>query len=187
MLHLLADVGGRLFKADRIVAERNEEQPGDILQRHRMQAELRLMHAELALGRGAERAVEIVGPGVIRAHERARVPLLLAADARAAVPAGVVEGADVPVLAARDDHRVMANRPRDPVAGSRDQAAMARIEPVAPPDAVDVRLEDLRRHVERPGQRAGAAIGAAERFDLIGVVIRMNVQAGHPTSAAEAS
>src|ERR1044072_4982685 len=106
------------------------------------------MHAELPLRGGAQRSLEIVGPGVVRAHERAGVALLLAADARAAVPAGVVEGADLAVLAARKDHRVMADRPRDPVAGSRDQAAVARVEPLAPPDAVDVGVEDFGRCVE---------------------------------------
>src|SRR6185369_9585039 len=103
-----------------------------------MEAELRWVDAKLALGRGTQAAVEIVGPGVIRAHKGAAVSLLLAANARAAVPAGIVEGADVPVVAARDDHRVMADRPGDPVACLRHQAAMARIEPVPPPNAIDV-------------------------------------------------
>src|SRR4029077_18730548 len=122
MPHLLADVRGNAIETDRIVAERDEQEPRNIFQRHRMQRKLRLMHTEFALGRSLQPTVEIVGPGVIRADKGARVSLLLAADSRAAMPAGVVEGAEFAVLAAREDDRVMADRPGDPVAGLRDQA-----------------------------------------------------------------
>ena len=72
--------------------DEDERPPGVDLHGH--EPELRLVEAGLALGarRRAERAVEAVGPGVVRALERLAPPLALA-DERAAVAADVQERA----------------------------------------------------------------------------------------------
>src|ERR1051325_2752959 len=87
------------------------------------------------------------------------------------MPARVVEGANLAVLAAGDDDRVMAERPGDPVAGLRDQAGVPGIKPMAPPDALHVGVEDDRRRIERSRQWAGAAIAMAKGFDPLGIVV----------------
>ena len=88
----------------RVRVDEDERSPGIHLHGH--EPELRLVEALLALGarRRAERAVEAVGPRVIRALERLAPPLALA-DERAAVAADVQERAHRPFLVADDDNR----------------------------------------------------------------------------------
>src|SRR4029077_6018512 len=48
---------------------------------------------------------------------------------------------------------------------------MPGVKPIAPPDAVHVGVEHFGRGVERPLQRAGAAVARAECIDVLGVVV----------------
>ena len=135
------------------------------------------MHAELALGRGLQPPVEIVGPGVIRAHEGAAV---------ARAPRGRCARRDAGRCCGRRGSRRPCPRERitesKPIAqviqspGLRDQAGMAGVEPMAAPDALHVGLEDVGRCIERPLQRPGAAIGGAQGVDLPGIVVVQCVQ-----------
>src|SRR4029453_15942044 len=95
-----------------------------------------------------EAPVAAVDPLVVRAHEAARPPRGLRADDRAPVPADVLEGADAPLVAADDDHRVAADVPREVLAGLADLTGVPREEPRGPPDAFHVRGVDVVVDVE---------------------------------------
>src|SRR5512144_3199614 len=59
--------------------------------------------------RGAQAAVEVIGPGVVVALERLAIAARLAYDLRATVTADVGEGAQRAIFAARDDNGDITN------------------------------------------------------------------------------
>ena len=122
------------------------------------QPELGLVEAGLALGarRGAERAVEAVGPGVVRALERLAPPLALA-DERAAVAADVQERAERAFLVAHDDDRHAARVAGEERARLGDLIGAARVLPGAPEDPLPLEPEHVRIRV--PVERERAAVG----------------------------
>jgi len=65
--------------------------------------------------RAEQRAVEVVGPGVVRALEEARDVPGSGADLRAAMPAHVVEGAQLAVPVATHDERAPGDLDDDEV------------------------------------------------------------------------
>ena len=137
----------------RIRVDEDERPPGIDLHGH--EPELRLVEALLALGaRGrAERAVEAVGPRVIRALERLAPPLALA-DERAAVAADVQERAHRPFLVADDDDRDTGRVGREERAWLGDLIGAARVLPGAPEDPLALEPEHVRVRVPVEGKRA---------------------------------
>src|SRR3546814_13785330 len=84
--------------------ETDEDVAGDRLAVHRLQPVGRGIEGWAHVAREEQTALEVIGPLVVGTDQpRCRSPVLLA-DARAAVAAGVVEGADHAIGAA-DDHR----------------------------------------------------------------------------------
>ena len=107
-----------------------------------------------------EAAVELVGPLVVGADELADRALGLVDEAGAAVAADVVEGADLPVVVAHDDHGVGAELQRHVVARLRHVRLDADKDPVAAEDHVEVEIVDGAAGVEgRVEAVAGAALG----------------------------
>ncbi len=122
------------------------------------ETELRLVDSAVLVTGADQAAVEIVGPLMIGADE----PLCRAfgrrADARAAMPAGIVERADLPVAAADDDDRIVADLQREVVAGRRDLAIMAGEQPVAIEERLEIEPVELGIGIELPVEaHAGAA------------------------------
>ena len=104
-------------------------------------AEVEVAFLVHAAARG-ELAVSRIGPLVIGAHDAPDVPRLGLADFHAAVAARVVERVDPLVIAADEDDRVGVDVEDEVVAGPLDLARVAREEPAAPPDPVEVELVD---------------------------------------------
>ena len=133
--------------------DEHERSPGFHLDRH--EPELRLVEAGLALRarRGAERAVEAVGPGVVRALERLALPLALA-DERAAVAADVQERAERRLLVADDHDRHSPRVAGEERAGLVDLISAACVLPRAPEDPLPLEPEHVRIRVPVEGKRA---------------------------------
>ena len=94
------------------------------------------------LGLGEDQAaVGPVGPLVVGADDVADLAARLLEQPRAAVPADVVEGADLLVVVAQDDHRVRADVDGDVVAGFGDLRLGGAEQPVP-----------ARRSPPRPGR-----------------------------------
>ncbi len=100
------------------------------------------------VGGPEQRAVEPVGPGVIRALDPAgemAAPVL--AEPRAAVAADVEEGAELPVLAADEDEALAGRVEERVVSRGRQGVRAARAEPPLRKDRPGLAREDLRRDV----------------------------------------
>jgi hypothetical protein len=156
--HLRRDRLDGIREIGRVVGEVHEDQAGDVVERHRKQPELGAVDLELALRRRDQLAVEIVGPAVIGADELAGMAMLVVADARAAMAAEIVEGADLAVLAAHHDDHLRADPPGEVVAALWDRAGVAGEQPAAVEDVAQVRLEHLGRGVEGALERAAPIV-----------------------------
>src|SRR3954471_4888215 len=105
-------------------------------------------------GSGDQRPVERVAPGVVGAAQvAAHRALLVVADARAAVPADVVEGAELLVLAADHQQALVGELHPHPVAGPGHAFGASDVDPVAVEDPLLVEGVGLLGVVGRPGQR----------------------------------
>ena len=104
--------------------------------------------------RGHERPVEGVAPRVVGAAQvGAHLALLVVADPGAAVPADVVEGADLLVLAADDQDALAGDLDAQPGAGLGDPFGSPDVDPVAVEDPLRVDRVGLLGVVGHPGQR----------------------------------
>src|SRR3569832_2297067 len=89
-----------------MLREIDEQKPFPVLERHAMQRIILRGEARhlVHLRRIAQRAVEAIAPGVVRAQDRAAERALrLAAQAAATMPAMIVERADRPIEIAQHD------------------------------------------------------------------------------------
>ena len=132
---------GRLRAA---LAETEEDEAHPDLEVERHQPELVLVEVwEGARARGpAQRAVEIVDPAVERTDQRVLAgALLVGHDARAAMPAHIVEGAHHAVLAAHDQRPLADHVHGQIIAGARHVADMPDDLPVIAEDALLLQLQ----------------------------------------------
>jgi hypothetical protein len=113
-------------------------------------------------------AGEVVGPGMVAADQVADRRLLVVDEARAAVAADVVEGADLVVVVAHDRHRGLADIDDHHVAGLRHVGLDADIDPVPPEDDLHVGLEDLGAEIERRRQGVAGATLTQEALQRSG-------------------
>ncbi len=121
----------------------------------------------VAAGGADQAAGEVVGPGMIRADEPLLRPFALH-QRMPAMGADIVEGADLAVLAAGEEHLLIADRGGDVLAGRIQRARVADILPVAHEQGL-LRLPEAgvgigpagqgaaARDVDRTGAFAGAA------------------------------
>ena len=130
------------------------DQAGPLGHRQRGQAVAGLVDLAEVLGRGDAHQLALLGerPAMIRAHEALGVAAPFGGDVGAPVAAGIDEGADHAVLAARDQHR-HARRlegfevPRLRHLGRRRQQQRHALE-----DLLDLRLEDRRVEITGGGK-----------------------------------
>ena len=127
--------------------------------------------------RGAQRAVEAVGPGVVRALDAAgQASAVLAAQERAAVPAGVVERGDVALLVAQHDQVHAGEAHQEVAAGRVERLRPSGVEPHVVVNRVELAAEELRVGVVARRQRP--------RFGGVDLRSRVLVAGGHgPTPA----
>src|SRR5439155_24115138 len=104
-----------------------------------------------------------VGPAVISAGKARSIAVIGAAKAIAPMPAHIEKSAHDSVGAAYHEHRVFAHIGREEIAGLRDLAVMAQIEPAAREDALQLLLIDLRLDKDAP-----ADVPAGEIDQLFG-------------------
>src|SRR5262249_53235321 len=121
----------------RLVGEADEDQPGE-------RPDVNALESALLGGSLARRAatddlaVEVVGPAVIGTlQRRAGNACVLLQDARAAMPAGVVEGGDRAIVAAQEKYRPGADLEGPVVAALRDFGLRGDEQPMPAEDLVD--------------------------------------------------
>ena len=133
----------------------------ELLDLHFRQAEVCRVevHHQLGAVRVLQRAVSVEGPVVIGADEGLALARAVVHQARAAVGADVVEGAQHAVHAACHDDVLIDHRGRDVAAGLRDLRGMGREQPIAIEDLLLLLRED--RRVVIVVARQGAAVAAS--------------------------
>ena len=139
----------------RPLAETDEDHPVPDFQFERREAELGLV--EIGKGarprRAAQRAVQIVYPAVEGADQRVlAVALVVRDDAAAAMPADVVEGAHLAVLAADHERTLADNVHRQVVARLRHVRHMTDDLPVIAEDMLLLELEQRLAVIGPTGQ-----------------------------------
>jgi hypothetical protein len=119
-----------------------------------VQPELVELEAELAVGAGrrAQRPVEVVGPGVVRALERLP-PRAAVRDDVPAVPAHVQERAQYAVSRACNQYGNLAGGGGEVGTGLRDLACMTDVLPRTREDALALAAQDIGIRIPAPGQR----------------------------------
>jgi hypothetical protein len=112
---------------------------GDAVKREVRLVEIGRFHAPR---RGDERALQVVGPGVVRADDAVagEVALFFGAQDGAAVTADVVECPDGAATVAQEHDGLGADADRAPVAGLGDLLFAAGGDPVAVPDGLQFPL-----------------------------------------------
>ena len=153
-------VASAVGEVGRRFAHRDEQQPGRVLDRDRPQRQLGPVDAELARRVEHQRTVELVGPAVVGADQAVGVALLGLADARAAMAADIVEGADRAGAVAQHDDRFAAHLVGEEVARPRHLEGVADENPVAMKNPCQIGREDLGSHIKIALQRsAGPMFG----------------------------
>jgi hypothetical protein len=149
--------GGLERRPAGIGVHEHERPPGVHLDR----GEAELVGIEPGLVRGArgaaQPAVEPIGPGVVRALDRA-APLRLADQEGAAVAADVQERAQVAVAVERHDHRQAAHVRREDAAGAAELGGVAGVLPRALEDLLALRRGYRGVGIPAVGQRLDAVI-----------------------------
>ena len=146
-----------------VVGEADVDEAVDVAAVDGLQAVLGRVEVRVHVARPEQAAVELVGPLVVGADDLRVGSLRRAAEGRAAVAAGVVEGADRAVGAADDDDRVEADLVGDVAAGLRQLAGGHGEEPAPVPDPLEVELEDVGVGVEGARERVVGPAGGQQR------------------------
>src|SRR5262249_7389399 len=102
------------------------------------------------------RTVISVGPAVIRAAEVSCAPIGFRDDGGGVVPADVVKGAELAIIAAHNDQGLLVDVDGEELAGVLDLVEMANDLPVGGEDGVAFELRDA--FVEIPGGRNGPGL-----------------------------
>jgi hypothetical protein len=165
-LHLAPNGAERLREVRRRIAQRDEQQPGRVLDRHGPEGQPGLVDAELTAGVEHQRAVEFVGPAMVRAHQAMAVALLGLADARAAMAADIVESADVPRAVAHDDDRFGPHLVGDEVTGLGHLEGITGENPMAVKNPCQIGLENLAACVKIALQRSPRSMLRNQAGDL---------------------
>ena len=147
---------GLRFQRFGIVVEIDEDEAAELFDPDRLEGEILLVEPGHFLGvaGAAQRAVEFVGPGVIGAHQDARLAAAMG-EFMTAVLADIVKGAEFAVAPARDHHGLFMDRGREIGAGFGELALMAGEPPVPVEDCILLERIDLRVAVEPRGDRVG--------------------------------
>src|SRR3954451_14199271 len=146
--HQVADVLARRPGPARGV---EQDEPADHLAAHAVQGARSAIEVDEAVGvrRAREAAVEAVAPGVVGALQAAHAALGSVDDAGPAVPAGVVEGVRHSGVVADDEDALAADLARQETPALADLLDVARGDPSAEEQLVELPLKDPLVHVGR--------------------------------------
>ena len=95
-------------------------------------------------------AAIIIRPAVIGAAEGMRVAAFALANGVAAMPTAIQQQMNLPVRAARDDHRLQSDRARHVIAGLGNFARVRDVDPLAMPNLRDFVVKDCAIAIELP-------------------------------------
>src|ERR1043166_9083267 len=130
-----------------------------------MQTELGLVQRILHAPAGEQRAIQPIGPLMIRADETISVAGPFLADQRAPMTANIMEGMNRTIFAADDDNGVRVDLEREIVARRRNGAGVSGEQPPRAPDPGQVKAIHFRIRIEVAGESPpGTGLGD-ERFD----------------------
>jgi hypothetical protein len=151
----------------RVVGETHEHEPADLARVNAAEREVPAVEVAVGVHAAArqEGAVARVGPLVIRAYDPHDMAGRGFAELHAAVATGVVQGANRPVVAADHDDRIGVHVEDDVVARPLHLAGMAREEPPATPDALEVQLVESRVGVELALEREAGLVCDEQAFE----------------------
>ena len=93
-----------------------------------------------------QRAVQRIGPGVVRAGEDRRVSLVVAADLHAPMAARIQEHMDFVLAVAAENDRLLAHAGREKVSGIRNQAFVSDEQPCPREQRFQLLLVDVGRN-----------------------------------------
>ena len=145
-----------LLQADALRIEVHEQETGPCIDLDLDQAEVCRIEAD-GIGHpgcAAQPPLQIVGPGMIRAHDTATVSLALQ-EPCAAMSARIDEGADLAVLGLDGEYRNFDYRERKKVAGLLKVVLASDDVPTFHEDVGDFELVELTRRVALRRQRLG--------------------------------
>ncbi len=143
--------------------------PWKTLEPHRHEARFCLAEVLAHLRRRAQRPVEVVTPGVVRAEHACKAATRRSIEElRAAMAADVVERAYLAILGPHNDDRVACEFFQEIIARRRDIHLATDAEPVPVKEAALFALEDFVRCVDGAGQCACRVQGAARPFQVPG-------------------
>ena len=155
-----------------LAPEVDQEQAADRREAHRRQPVAGRVEAldPVHVRGGAQRAVQVVGPGVVGAPQAPfDTALALGDQAGAAVPADVVEGARAAVLAPDHDDAVATDLAHQEVPGLAHLGDMPDADPARSEDLLQLPVEDGRVG-ERGGRQHRCLLQGPQRLrDLCGV------------------
>ncbi|MEY4256663.1 MAG: hypothetical protein RLZZ141_1890 [Pseudomonadota bacterium] len=130
------------------VSQTDEQQARDRTQVNRLQASAALVEILAHMVGKDQVAFERVGPGMIAADQIADLLMRAIDEARAAVTADIMEGADLQVVIAHDQDRGLADVDHEHVAWLRHIGLNADIDPVAAKDQIHIGLEYIGTGIE---------------------------------------
>src|SRR5262245_51826099 len=157
--------------------ELDEDEPSPARRRHLEQP--KLFHVEVrgfhAPGRSDKSTFQVVGPGMVGTHDppARKAALVLGAQHRAAVPAGVVKGAQ-PTRLIPQEHQALRPETHEPPVARRRQLLLARDgDPPRVPERLELALIVLgiaipppRQTRFEPGQRHALTLGLINFHDF---------------------
>ena len=163
----LVEVLGRIF------GEADEEQAFERADMDRLQTVAGLVEALAHMLGMDQLAGRVIDPGMIAADEIADRRLFLVDEARAAMAADIVKGADLAIVVAQNGDRIGADIDDHHVARLRHVRLDADEQPMAAENDLHIGLEDRRIRVERRLERmALAAVGElSDEIDHDGTLI----------------
>ena len=164
----------------RIVGEADVENAADVLDVDPRKAVIGRLEGVGHAGGDGQLAAQLVGPAVIGADQAGSRALAGLADLRAPMAAGVVEGMQLAMAVARDDHRPGSDRYGHPGTRAGQLDREADHQPRAPEDRRHVEIEGALTVVEILGEAvARPALVQQARENLPGSNI------GHPSELAD--
>jgi hypothetical protein len=162
-----AELRGARRERGRLRGERHVDQARDRLARERLEPQLRLVDVLHAVAVD-EIALPRIRPAVIRAHDRAHVTGVGAAQERAAVAAHVVKRADRARVVAHHQHRGAADGEGEVIARIRNLDREPGEQPPRVPHALDLGVVQRGRAVEGARHAVAVAAGGEQRFEVGG-------------------
>src|SRR2546426_5447346 len=166
---LRAHLAQELHQAGALVREIDEQEAVPALEPHSMEPVLSLVEIAgiIHVGRRAQRPVEPVGPGVVRAEQVLEPGAgRLGHEARATMTADVVEGVDGAAGVAHYEDAFLADGPGQEVARLRDVFFASDAQPHLREDVAQLLLVDRRVVIEAAGESRGLLERQTDRGEL---------------------